>query len=256
MPFSDYQSRRYCFSGREVVVYLKGDGPPVIVVHETPNAHPGIFTFADYLVESGFQVWVPSLFGRVNEEFSSANVLRFLGRSCLWREFSVLRSHQSSPITEWLRGLGHLLHSQSGAAVGLVGMCITGNFALALCNEAWMKAPVLAQPSLPFAVTPKLAKGLHVSQQTLENAKSRSDLRILGLRFTEDLMCPASRFQELKKHFGRRFEAIEIDSAVGNAHNISSFAHSVLTLDRVIEANHPTQKALERCVEFLTERLN
>ena len=255
MPFEDYQSQRLCFAGREYTVYTKGQGPCVILVHETPNAHPAVFELADHIAEAGFQLWLPSLFGIANAPVSPSKAIRFLARSCIWKEFSVLAAHQSSPITEWLRGLGAYLHQKSQAPIGLIGMCITGNFALALCDEDWMKAPILSQPSLPFAISPWHAAALHVSPQRLQKAKARDDLHILGLRFTGDLMCPATRFDTLKSTFGDRFEAIEIDSRPRNAYHIPPFAHAVLTLDRIHQAGHPTDDALKRCVEFLAERL-
>ena len=255
MPFEDYTSQRLCSSGKEYLTYMRGEGPCVIVVHETPNAHPGIFEFADLIVQAGFQVWVPALFGQVNAPVSPSAAVQFIARSCIWKEFSVLAMHRSSPITEWLRGLGQYLHQHSQAAIGLIGMCITGNFALALCDEDWMQAPILSQPSLPFAVSPIHAAALHVSPDVLTKAQNRADLKLLGLRFTGDRMCPAARFKSLKRAFGDRFEAIEIDSSLGNKALISPLAHSVLTLDRIHQEGHPTDKALKRCLGFLTERL-
>ena len=39
-----------------------------------------------------------------------------------------------------------------GPGVGVVGMCFTGNFALAMAVDDVVLAPVLSQPSLPFAI--------------------------------------------------------------------------------------------------------
>ena len=199
MPFENYTAQTLCFDGQEHTTYHRGKGPCVIVVHETPNAHPGVFELADQIAEAGFQVWVPSLFGKVNAKPSPQSAVRFLARSCIWNAISVLAMNRSSPMTDWLRGLGYL-HQQSQGPIGLIGMCITGNFALALCDEDWMEAPVLSQPSLPFAISPRHAAALHVSPDTLEKAKHH-DLKLLGLRFTGDRMCPAARFQSLTKAF-------------------------------------------------------
>ena len=255
MPFENYIAQTLCFDGQEYTTYHRGTGPCVIVVHETPNAHPGVFELADQISEAGFQVWVPSLFGKVNEKPSPQSAVRFLARSCIWNAFSVLAMNRSSPMTDWLRGLGHYLHQQTQGPIGLIGMCITGNFALALCDEDWMEAPVLSQPSLPFAISARHAAALHVSPDTLEKAKARPDLKLLGLRFTGDRMCPAARFQSLTKAFGDRFEGIEINSGLGNPNGISPLAHSVLTLDRVHVSGHPTEDAVNRCLAFLSERL-
>ena len=134
-------------------------------------------------------------------------------------------------------------------------MCFTGNFALGLCAEQWMQAPVLSQPSLPYPITKKHKSGLHVSSEVLSEAKKNPDLEILGLRFSEDWMCPRERFQELQDHFGDRFKSLEIDSSPSNQHGIRSSAHSVLTLDFIDKKGHPTREALDRVVDFLDHRL-
>ena len=51
-----------------------------------------------------------------------------------------------------LRALARDLHEQCGGpGVGAIGMCFTGGFALAMAVEDTLLAPVLSQPSLPFA---------------------------------------------------------------------------------------------------------
>ena len=102
-------------------------------------------------------------------------------------------------MTDWLRGLGNYLHQQSQGPIGLIGMCITGNFALALCDEDWMEAPVLSQPSLPFAISPRHAAALHVSPDTLEKAKARPDLEVSGptiYRGSNVSCCQISKFNK------------------------------------------------------------
>ncbi len=49
---------------------------------------------------------------------------------------------------------GELHDELGGPGVGALGMCFTGGFALAMMVDASVAAPVLAQPSAPFAVTP------------------------------------------------------------------------------------------------------
>ena len=70
-----------------------------------------------------------------------------------------------------------------------------------------------------------------------------------------DPLCPGSRFRELEKQLGDGFEAIEINSKLGNPHRIPPTAHSVVTTDLVDEAGHPTRQALDRVLAFFRERL-
>ena len=191
--------------------------------------------------------------------FSGGYAAGELLRACVRREFAVLAADRSSPITDWLRALCRDLHQESGGVgVGAIGMCLTGNFALALMLEPAVRAPVLSQPSLPFPVGRRRRRGLHVSEDELAVIRERVSCegeKVLGLRFTQDPMVPAERFERLREELGSGFEAIEIDSSPGNAHGLSASAHSVVTKDLVDEAGHPTRIALDRVLGFFRERL-
>ena len=162
-------------------------------------------------------------------------------------------------LTRMLRALCLRLHEETGGpGVGAVGMCITGNFALALMVDPWLMAPVLSQPSLPFPTDKEARRGLHVSDDDLRviQRRTREDgVKVLGLRFTGDPLCPKARFDRLRDELGAGFEGIEIDSRLGNPHGISPLAHSVLTEDLVDKAGHPTQRALHRVLALFDEKL-
>ena len=136
-------------------------------------------------------------------------------------------------------------------------MCFTGNFALAMMLNAPVLAPVLSQPSLPFAVTKSRRGGLHASTEELRAAHEKIDrqgARILALRFVQDPMCPGERFERLRQEFGTAFEAIEIDEKYANPRGPKP-AHSVLTNHLIDEAGEPTREALDRTLAFLEEQL-
>jgi dienelactone hydrolase len=159
---------------------------------------------------------------------------------------------------DWLRSLAREAHAQCGGrGVGAIGMCLTGNFALAMMLNAPVLAPVLSQPSLPFALSKSLRAGLHASAEELQAAHEKIDdhgARILALRFIQDPMCPRERFARLQQEFGAAFEAIEIDAQYANP-NFSKPAHSVLTNHLIDEAGQPTRQALDRTLEFLKQQL-
>jgi dienelactone hydrolase len=252
-----FTKRDFIHQGIEHALYQRGEGPPVVVVHESPNLHPMVLRYAERVADAGFSVWCPSLFGQAGAPYSKTKAAVFAARACLHREFSVFASHRSSPICDWLRALCTWLHDDSGGrGVGLIGMCLTGNFALSMLAEPWMMAPILSQPSLPYALGSSRSSALHVEPGAIEAAKERPDLRVLGLRFSHDWMCPKARFDRLREEFGERFEAIVIDSGPGNPDGIPREAHSVLARDLVEEDGHPTEKALLRTIEFLTEQLD
>jgi dienelactone hydrolase len=226
-----------------------------VIIHEIPGLHPGVIAFAERLVDAGFSVALPVMFGTPGKPVSTGYMIEQVLRVCVSREFRVLASRRSSPITNWLRALCRQLHAEVGGnGIGAIGMCLTGNFALALMVDPAVMAPVLSQPSLPFPFGKRRRAALHLSDEDLAAAKNRG-IALLGLRFTEDQACPRERFEHLSGEFGERFEKIEIDSSKGNAFGIPQDAHSVLTLHFVDQDGHPTKSALERVLAFFREHL-
>lgn len=225
---------------------------------EMPGIIPEVVRFATWVMELGTTVVMPQMFGTPGRPAEPGHFMKTGLEICVSREFSFLSTRRRSPITEDLRALARDLHAECGGpGVGAVGMCLTGNFALALSLDAQMIAPVLSQPSLPLALG-RRAGGLQLTDDELHvvQRRTRDDgLRILGLRFTHDRLCPSARFAAYREAFGDAFEGIEIDSGPGNTHGLRSLAHSVLTTDLVDEAGHPTRVAADRTLAFLRERL-
>lgn len=259
MQLDGFAQKRITYQGAERAVYRRGTGPGVVIIHEIPGITPLVAAFARRVADEGFTVVLPSLFGTPDRPDTPLYVGGQVARACISREFSVLASRQASPITEWLRALCRDLHAElGGKGIGALGMCLTGNFALSLMVDREVMAPVLSQPSLPLPVGKERRAGLHLSDEALATVKRRiSDegLKVLGLRFTQDPLCPPERFARLRQELGDGFEGIEIDSSRGNPYGIPREAHSVLTRHLVDEAGHPTRAALERVLHFFRERL-
>lgn len=249
------------FTAQDVTrtVYRRGSGPGVVIMHEIPGITPEVARFARFVSDAGFTAFMPHMFGEPGREFSIPYVVNQMARACISREFRVLARNESSPITDWLRVLCRHAHAECGGpGVGAIGMCLTGNFALALMLEEAVLAPVLSQPSLPFPLSRAHRRALHVSDETLRVVKRRAanGCGVLGLRFTHDPMCPGERFERLRDELGKAgFESIEIDSGRGNPQRIPRTAHSVVTTDLVDESGHPTREALDRVLGLFRERL-
>jgi dienelactone hydrolase len=254
----DFETTQFTFDGKTRDVFRRGSGPAVIVIHEVPGITPQVAAFANRVADAGFTVYLPHLFGVPMKPVSMGYIVSTFARCCISREFRVLAEHASSPIVDWLRALATEAHSRCGGpGVGAVGMCLTGNFALAMMLNSPMLAPVLSQPSLPLPITSAKKKALHVSETELAAAHRRIDenhARILGLRFHQDPACPPQRFETLRQQFGAAFEAIEIDPRYANP-NAPKPAHSVLTNHLIDEAGQPTRAALDRTIAFLCEQL-
>jgi dienelactone hydrolase len=245
-------------NGEARCVYKAGRGPAVIVMSEIPGITPAVVQFAQRVVDAGHTVYMPLLFGEPMRKPESGYALRVILKACISREFQVLASNRSSPIVEWLRALARHAHAECGGrGVGAIGMCFTGNFALAMMLDAPVLAPVLSQPSLPFSITRSRHAALHLSPQEIQAAHAKIDddgARILALRFVQDPMCRGARFARLRREFGDAVETIEIDEKYANPAGPKP-AHSVLTNHLIDEAGQPTRVALERTLAFLQEQL-
>lgn len=250
---------RFAHDGVEHVVFRRGSGPGVLVIHEIPGITPTVAAFADRVVEAGFTVLLPSLFGEVGRPKTGGYVVQQIARACVSREFHVLAARGSSPVVDWLRALARSLHAElGGRGVGALGMCLTGNFALAMAVDDALMAPVLSQPSLPFPVSAAHRRGIHIRDEDLaivQGRCARDGLQVLGLRFTSDPTVPAARFDALQQALGPAFLRVDIDSSRGNPHGIPRDAHSVLTEHLVDAPGHPTRAALDQVLAFFAQHL-
>jgi dienelactone hydrolase len=238
-------------------VFRAGSGPAVVLLHEIPGLHRAVVDLGRRLVARGFTVYLPSLFGKTGAE-PGEGFVGAISRVCVSREFRLL-ADRASPVTGWLRALAVHAHAECGGpGVGAIGMCLTGNFALAMALEPSVLAPVLSQPALPAPVSKRRRAAIGLAPGELSRLKARTaeeGLDVLGLRFSNDRGCPAERFATLRRELGDRFEGIEIDSSPGNGHGIPASAHCVLTVDLVDRPGHPTRAALDRTLDFISERL-
>lgn len=240
-------------------VYYKGSGPGVVLIPEMPGVHKGVLALGNHLVDNGFTVAIPSLFGTPGMSARSPALVPNLVRGCVAAEFSAFALNKERPVANYLRALARDLNAHTpGKGVGVIGQCFTGGFALATAVDDSVLAPVLSQPSVPIALTPAMKRDPGVSEremQIIEKRVADEGLCALGLRFSDDPMAPAERFATLKKRLGDNFEVIEIDSRRGNPGGFGRAAHSVLTLEVREEDGQAAYEARKRVVEFLTERL-
>ena len=240
-------------------IYRAGSGPAVLVLAEMPGITPRVLAFARRVVNLGCTAVLPHLFGQPGRPPSAAYAARSLVEVCISREFSGMALGRSSPVIAWLRALAATEHERcSGPGVGVVGMCYTGGFGLAMTVENAVVAPVLSQPSLPFALGAARKSDIQISATDWARIQSRAQdegLCVLGLRFTGDKLVPKERFQMLRDKLGDRFIGVELDSSPGNRHGHQRVAHSVLTEHLDDREGTPTRAALDQVLEFLGSRL-
>jgi dienelactone hydrolase len=220
--------------------YRKGAGPGVIVIHEMPGPTPKVIAFGEEVVEAGFTVVMPHLFGVAGEPMGAGSVARSLSRVCVNAEFTKLRTGVTAPVAKWLRSLARELHGElGGPGVGALGMCFTGGFALAMMVDDAVVAPVLAQPSVPFVVGRKRGADLGLSPADLDVVKQRAaaGCQVLGLQFPTDPMT-GTRFDTLDRELGAAFLRVDLPGK----------GHGTVTEDR-------SQVAVERVLAFFDEKL-
>lgn len=257
-PVAGFDAEERAYDGHSRVVHRRGSGPAVVVLSEVPGITPRVADFARRVAALDCTAVVPHLFGTDGKAPSAGYALRSLAGCCVSREFVVLARGRTSPVTRWLRALARDEHARCGGpGVGVVGMCLTGGFALAMLVDPSVVAPVLSQPSLPLPVSAAHRRDLGIDEEDLEEVRRRvaEGACVLGLRFTGDRACPADRFARLAEELGDGFVAVELDSSPGNPAGHRRNAHSVLTQDLDDRPGTPTRQALDRVLGFLGDRL-
>lgn len=240
-------------------VFYKGSGPGVVLIPEIPGAHPGVLALGNYLVDNGFTVAIPSLFGTPGAPARGVGLVPTMVRACVAKEFAAFALNKERPVTNYLRALARDLKARAGGkGVGVIGQCFTGGFALAAAVDDSVLASVLSQPSVPIALSGAHKRDPGFSEKemkVIEKRAAEDQVCALALRFSGDPMAPGERFTTLKDRLGDNFEVIELDSSPGNSGGFGRMAHSVLTLEVREREGQQAYEARKRVVEFLKERL-
>ena len=242
MTFPDGWARgAHTFDGVSHATYRRGSGPGVIIIHEIPGITPEVATFAQEVVDAGHTVVMPSLFGTDGAAMTPGTTARALRQVCVSREFTKLRTGETTPVAGWLRSLARELHQElGGPGVGALGMCFTGGFALAMTVDESVVAPVLCQPSTPFAIGPTRSRDVNLSPADLDIVKGRcaAGQQVLGVRYRKD---PAvgKRFERLTTELGDAFIRVELEGR----------GHSTVTV-------HRQQVAVDAVLAFFGEQLH
>ena len=221
-------------------VYRRGSGTGVVVIHEIPGLTADVIAFADEVVGAGHTVLLPHLFGEVAGRATVVEALKVMPRLCVTREFTKLATRQTAPVADWLRSLARELHAElGGPGVGALGMCFTGGFALAMMVDDSVAAPVVCQPSLPFAIGRARAADLNLSPADLQAVRRRAaaGCPVLGLEYRDDV-ATGTRFESLRRELGEQFTAVEFEGK----------GHATLTM-------HRQQEGVDRVLAFFRERL-
>jgi dienelactone hydrolase len=255
---ADFTRRDVTLAAKTKPVLLLGEGPAVIVMHEVFGFTPTLARFCRWIAAAGFRVYAPILFGTPDAHNPEKIELSRIASLCISREFTMLASNRSSPVTDWLRELAHLAHTECGGpGVGVIGLCLTGGFALSMAIDPVILAPVLGEPSLPALSH----AALDISATDLARVKTRTQtdgLTIRGYRFQGDTLSRPERFTTLRTQLGTAFTGTELPDACSNPGGMRSKGkppHSVFTIDLIDAPGEPTREAVNEVIAFFREKL-
>lgn len=258
---TDFSRRRVEVDGVPKTVYVSGSGPAVVLMPEMPGISPDVLRFARWVRDTGLTVYVPSLFGTDGAYPSAEDGEKVARRACVSAEFRAFAGGGTSPVTTWLRGLARLAHAECGGpGVGAIGLCFTGNFALTMTLEPAVIAPVVNHPSLPLDDP----GGLELSDEdalAIRDRIQRDELKVLAYRFESDRWCTGRRFAAYQALLGDAFDGRVLPDSAANTdpppffREVVGTPHSVVTAHLVDAEGHPTLRARDEILTFLTDRL-
>lgn len=225
-------------------IYEKGTGPVIIVLQELPGIDPATIKFTDRLADAGFRVVMPHLFGKLNKFALGRNMARLF---CVRREINMFAKNRTSPIVSWLRALCHDVRKRYDVdGVGVIGMCLTGNFAISMMADEAVLGAVASQPSLPvFAQS-----SLHMSDADISEIRDRLDEKgtMLSYKFDGDKLCTGDKFRAIDAAFNTDRERIKLTTLPGND-------HAMLTGHFNDTEGSPTQQALAEILDYFHGKL-
>lgn len=226
-------------------VYSRGKGKLIVIIQELPGIGQETLSLADRFVKNEYKVILPHLFGPLGKTSITGNTLRVI---CMRKEFKIFSKNKSSPVVDWLKALCRKVKEEHQAkGVAVIGMCLTGNFAISLMADDAVLAAYASQPSLPVLKQ----DALHFSEEETEKIKAKLD-KIGPMhcgRFEKDKLCTFQKFELLDKTFNHNGkERIKL-------HTLPGKGHAVLTLDFVDKKGHPTKNLLQEIMDYFDDVL-
>jgi dienelactone hydrolase len=248
---TDYQTESFSFpmrNGHTAThdVYSRGNGKKVLIlIQELPGIGQETLALADRFVDREYTVVLPHLFGPIGKTSMIGNTIRVF---CMRRAFRLFARTESSPIVDFLSGLCSAMKERHGVkGVAVIGMCLTGNFAISLMANEDVLAGFASQPAMPLLQQ----SALHMSQDTVKEIKHNLD-QVGPMhcgRFRKDPLCTSAKFHALDQMFNRDGRERII------FHELPGRGHSILTLDFVDEEGHPTFQALQEVMGYFDGQL-
>lgn len=207
-------------SQKTIPVYVSETGTkPLIVLHELPGMSDSFITYCQRMTQDeGFKVYMPLLFKSPGTNMKKLETIMF----CMSREFKSLfaaNRDNTRPFTAWMLELvNHVADDHPGANVGLVGMCLTGGFAIAAIADPRVTAVASCQPAFPFF---RNISTLGLSPAERQNARAGIADKVLpcvkAYRYQHDMLSRESHMAAAKTLMGDALE--RFPDLPGNEHS-------------------------------------
>ncbi len=253
-----YELRAGTATGLPWDVFVSRTGTePVLLLHELPGLTPAVASLGDALRHAGFKVHMPSLFGqpgRVPGAIRNAVTSLF---ACIRSDIQAFhRQDATRPAVRQLRRLVDMASAEAGQRpVGVIGLCLTGGFALALATHGRVAAAVASEPSLPLL----RADGIDLDpadQETLRARTASGPLSAILLRFQGDSIARCPRVRRYADVLQGNLEVRCLpDDAADPAYRGSVRHHCVLTNELVDAPGEITLAARTEVIAHLAWRL-
>jgi dienelactone hydrolase len=209
-PLSDFEPvANMAFPARRIG---PAAGRAVVVLHELPGMTKDDLALARGLGRSGFNTYVPLLFGSPEQD----DIVSGYKQACEQKLFECGTLSTRNPIQGRIGQFCEEAARQSGHPVGAIGMCLTGILPLALFSRG-VGAAVLCQPTVPFTVSLK-ARGIPSGDQIRDlgldpgdlKAACDADVPFLVVHYVGDKRCPPGRVEKIREVFAGRVATIDL----------------------------------------------
>lgn len=222
-------------------------GPSVIVIHEATGLTERTLGIAERLAGVGLTPVLPVLAGRpIPGRLESAQIFKTICTAALFGAWS---SRAPASIVSWLDALAeHEYDLSRRRPVGVIGMCFSGGYALAMALRPQIGAAVASQPAFPVAI-PGRRRRLGIRPGDVAELSKRTGLgaSVRALRFQCDPLSPAARQRELHDSLPRA-DIVTIPTR-------NPLNHSVLAKGVTAPPQSRLASELIATVEFLRRRL-
>jgi dienelactone hydrolase len=255
---SGYQKRRFAAAGLSCELFVsRGGREPVLLLHELPAITPQVAHLAGVIAGAGYRVYMPSLLGRPGAVPNLLDQAASALQACVRRDILALqKGDHTRGAVAGLRVIAETASQECGGAkVGVIGLCLTGGFALATAVNGVVAGAVAAEPSLPLK-SPGDIDLSPTDQAALAQRVARGQLRAMLLRFQGDTISPCARVRRYGEALGDGLTSRCLpDSAADPAYKGSVRRHCVLTNELVEGPGSPTQAVRDELLAFLSWRL-